>query len=192
MKKKDLFVWMILVLACVSLVFMTSCAQQQKVKAEEVTAPAKGDTGTEKGTSDKGTAAAADEAEKKRQEELERQRQLQIQIDAFESVSIYFDFDRSELKAEAQLALKNKAAWLSKNAGYYVRIEGHCDERGTNEYNLALGERRAKAAKDFLVSLGVSGDRIRTISYGEERPADPGHNEVSWARNRRDDFKLFK
>ncbi|MFP3929181.1 MAG: OmpA family protein, partial [Desulfobacteraceae bacterium] len=73
-----------------------------------------------------------------------------------------------------------------------VRIEGHCDERGTNEYNLALGERRANAAKKYLISLGVSEDRVRTISYGEERPADPRHNEEAWAKNRRDEFKLFK
>ena len=71
-----------------------------------------------------------------------------------------------------------------------VQIQGHCDERGTNEYNLALGERRAMAAYNYLVTLGVPGDRLSTISYGEEMPVDPGHNEEAWAKNRRDEFKV--
>lgn len=189
MKKNALFIWMVLVLACASLVFMSSCAQQQKVKGEEPTAKVEEVKDGGDGQQAQGPGAGDDSD---RQAELDRLRALQIQIDNFESVAIYFDFDRSELKEDAQLALKNKAMWLSKNTDYNVRIEGHCDERGTNEYNLALGERRAKAAKDFMVSLGIAEDRIRTISYGEERPADPGHNEVAWARNRRDEFKLFK
>jgi peptidoglycan-associated lipoprotein len=188
MKKKAWFVWMVVALACSSLMLMTSCAKKQVGVGEtEVSQQAGG--GQEAGVpSDEGY----DEREKKRQAELEALRQKQLEIDAFESVNIYFDFDKSELKPESQLALKNKAAWLKGNPTYSLRIEGHCDERGTNEYNLALGERRANAAMNFLTSLGVSGDRIKTISYGEERPADPGHNEAAWARNRRDEFKLFK
>jgi peptidoglycan-associated lipoprotein len=96
------------------------------------------------------------------------------------------------LKAPARAILENKAAWLRANGRYKVRIEGHCDERGTNEYNLALGERRANSAFKYLNALGVSADRMSTISYGEERPADPGHNEAAWAKNRRDEFKLYK
>jgi peptidoglycan-associated lipoprotein len=73
-----------------------------------------------------------------------------------------------------------------------VRIEGNCDERGSDDYNMALGERRAKAAKDYLVNLGIASDRISTISYGEEKPADPGHDEEAWARNRRAEFVIVK
>ncbi len=191
MKKKALFVWVVLAIACSSLLLMTSCAKKQVTTGPPEGAEQKAaveETQEGKIPSDEGYA----EREKKRQAELEALRQKQLEIDAFESVNIYFDFDKSELKPEAQIALKNKAAWLEKNPEYSLRIEGHCDERGTNEYNLALGERRANAAANFLKSLGISGDRIRTISYGEERPADPRHNETAWARNRRDEFKLFK
>lgn len=99
---------------------------------------------------------------------------------------IFFDFDKSTLREDAKMTLTKNAEVL-KNAGPFT-IEGHCDERGTNAYNLALGERRAKAARDFLVSLGVDPAMITTISYGEERPFDPGHNEEAWAKNRRAHF----
>lgn len=81
---------------------------------------------------------------------------------------------------------------MSKNADANIRIEGHCDERGTSEYNLALGDRRANSAKKYLVDLGISAERLSTISYGEEKPADPGHNEAAWAKNRRDEIKRMK
>ncbi len=110
----------------------------------------------------------------------------------FENQNIYFDFDRSNLKPEAQLILRQKADYLRANPSYSVLIAGNCDERGTEEYNLALGERRAMSAKKFLVALGISPDRIKTISYGELRPADPASNPVAWALNRRDTFKLFQ
>jgi peptidoglycan-associated lipoprotein len=100
----------------------------------------------------------------------------------------FFDFDEAALRADAKSALENNAKWLQKNTGSGVVIEGHCDERGSVEYNLALGERRAKAAKDYLVSYGISASRLTTISYGEERPFDPGHSETAWAQNRRAHF----
>ncbi len=103
--------------------------------------------------------------------------------------TIYFDFDRSELKAEARGVLKGIAEAMNGN-DLSVRIEGHCDERGTSEYNMALGERRAQAAKRYLIQLGVPGSRLSTISYGEEKPADSGHNEGAWSRNRRDEFTV--
>lgn len=102
--------------------------------------------------------------------------------------TIYFDYDKYNLRSEAKTALGNNAKSLRENADLTVLIEGHCDERGTVEYNLALGEKRAKAARDYLVDLGVQADRIRTISYGEERPADPGHTESAWGKNRRAEF----
>ncbi len=97
----------------------------------------------------------------------------------------FFAFDESTLTPDAQTALTNSANWLKKNAQYNLLIEGHCDERGTEQYNLALGDRRANTAKEYLTTLGVDGSRIRTVSYGEERPFDPGHDEAAWAKNRR-------
>jgi peptidoglycan-associated lipoprotein len=104
---------------------------------------------------------------------------------------IHFEFDQSSLTSEAQEVLKRDADWLRSNSSVAVEIEGHCDERGTIEYNLALGDRRARSAKDFLVNLGVSSTRMRTISYGKEMPLDPGHNEGAWAKNRRDHFTII-
>ncbi len=97
----------------------------------------------------------------------------------------YFDFDKYELRDDARSALATDAEWLKKYPSIQILIEGHCDERGTNEYNLALGERRANAAKDYLVSLGVDGGRIKTVSYGKERPSCTESNEECWAKNRR-------
>ena len=99
--------------------------------------------------------------------------------------TIYFDFDKSNLSGQAQSTLKENATWLQGNPSTRVSLEGHCDERGTNEYNMALGQRRAKSAQDYLRSLGVGADRLSITSYGEEVPAEPGHNEAAWAKNRR-------
>jgi len=101
---------------------------------------------------------------------------------------IYFEFDKSTLTPAAQDNLLRKAEWLRENPYATVTIEGHCDERGTNEYNLALGDRRAESAKAFLIDLGIDPARLTTISYGEERPVDPRRNEEAWAKNRRDHF----
>jgi peptidoglycan-associated lipoprotein len=101
---------------------------------------------------------------------------------------IYFDFDKSTLTPAAQDNLMQKAEWLRENPDRTATIEGHCDDRGTNEYNLALGDRRAESAKAFLVDLGIDASRLNTISYGEERPVDPRNNEEAWAKNRRDHF----
>ena len=101
---------------------------------------------------------------------------------------IYFDFDKSTLTAAAQDNLLRKAEWLRENSDASVTIAGHCDERGTNEYNLALGDRRAESAKSFLIDLGIGSSRLTTISYGEERPVDPRRKEEAWAKNRRDHF----
>jgi peptidoglycan-associated lipoprotein len=98
---------------------------------------------------------------------------------------VFFDYNGDTLDSESQEKLKAQAAWLGKYPNVRVNIEGHCDERGTREYNLALGERRAEAVRSFLASLGVSGDRMNTVSYGKERPDAVGSDEESWARNRR-------
>jgi peptidoglycan-associated lipoprotein len=98
---------------------------------------------------------------------------------------VFFDFDKYDLKTPARATLEKQAAWLKKYPNVTVTIEGHCDERGTREYNLALGQRRANAARDYLVSLGVGANRVKIISYGKERPVALGHNEEAWAQNRR-------
>lgn len=98
---------------------------------------------------------------------------------------VFFSFNKSDLSAEARATLDRQAAWLKKYPAVKVTVEGHCDERGTREYNLALGERRATAAKNYLVAAGISAARIKTISYGKERPAVIGSNEAAWAQNRR-------
>lgn len=104
--------------------------------------------------------------------------------------TVYFAFDSSELSAETQSKLNNLADYLRNNSTVSVQIEGHCDERGTVQYNLALGERRALSVKNFLTNLGIADGRLTTISYGEEKPVDPGHSEAAWAKNRRSEFIL--
>lgn len=106
----------------------------------------------------------------------------------------FFSYDESTLDADAQAALSASATWLkgSQGASYNVLIQGHCDERGTEQYNLALGDRRANVAKDYLVTLGVDSSRIKTVSYGEERPFEEGHDDTAWAQNRRAHLVLVR
>ena len=103
---------------------------------------------------------------------------------------VFFAFDSAELSPDAVATLKANGDMLKKYSSWRITIEGHCDERGTAEYNLALGERRAGAARTYLVSLGIPADRIQTVSYGKEFPFDPGHTEEAWARNRRGHFVI--
>ena len=98
---------------------------------------------------------------------------------------VFFDFDKSTLSAEGKATLDKQAAWLKKYPQWAITVEGHCDERGTREYNLALGERRANAVKKYLASAGIADSRLKTISYGKERPAVQGSNDAAWAQNRR-------
>jgi peptidoglycan-associated lipoprotein len=102
--------------------------------------------------------------------------------------TVYFEFDSSTLSDAARQALAKNSAVMKKNPQARIRVEGHCDERGSDEYNLALGERRAQTAVRYLTTLGVPADRLSTISYGKEKPADPGHDDNAWAKNRRDEF----
>jgi len=98
---------------------------------------------------------------------------------------VFFGYDKSNVSADGRTQLEKQAAWLKRFGNVNVVIEGHADERGTREYNLGLGERRANSAKDFLIAIGISPNRIKVISYGKERPAALGHNEASWRQNRR-------
>ena len=133
-----------------------------------------------------------EEAKKLKEQELEKslvaKKEQGIEGVVYESKlfkDIHFEFDKYDIRREDEEILRENAAWLKKNPKMKIQIEGHCDERGTAEYNLALGERRANTTKKYLLSLGISSDRISTISYGEEKPLDPGHNEEAWAKNRR-------
>ncbi|MDR0882476.1 MAG: peptidoglycan-associated lipoprotein Pal [Candidatus Adiutrix sp.] len=110
------------------------------------------------------------------------------QKSAFLGDHVYFDFDRYNIRPDGAAIIQAKAAFLSQYTGVQTEIQGHCDERGTEVYNMALGDRRARAAYNYITSLGISGSRLTTVSYGEERPLDPGHNESAWARNRRAQF----
>ena len=101
---------------------------------------------------------------------------------------VHFDYNKSEIRADARPTLEKIAKWLNEHGSVQLMIEGHCDERGSNEYNLALGEQRALAIRRYIVGLGISGDKLHTVSYGEERPLDPGHSESAWSKNRRGHF----
>ena len=134
-------------------------------------------------------AAIREEELKEDQLRTESER-FQSAREMFENEDILFEFDSASLSVEAQEILRAKAAWLRENPRAQVMIEGHCDERGTNEYNLALGDRRAFSSKSFLVDLGIADSRLTTIRYGEERPLDSRSTEDAWAQNRRAHFVI--
>lgn len=138
---------------------------------------------------------AAQEAEARRRA-AEEQARTQAAAEALEraraalTASIYFEFDASTIQDDAKATLDQKVALLRANPDVKLRIEGNADERGSEEYNLALGMRRAEAAKQYITGFGVEGSRLATMSNGEDKPADPGHDESAWAKNRRDDFTV--
>jgi peptidoglycan-associated lipoprotein len=169
-----------------AMLFPVSCAKKEVVQ----TPPAF----TTQPESLKTADRSADDAE---QAKLLKKDKLRIEAaareaarSAFISENIPFAFDSSLLSQRAQQILETKAEYLHANAGVLITVEGHCDERGTDAYNLALGERRAESVKIFLVTLGIDADRLNTVTYGEERPIAIGHNEESWAKNRRAQFKI--
>lgn len=118
------------------------------------------------------------------------QQEMMATRNEFENQDIYFAYDSAALSRTAQEKLREKARWMKQYPTVSAVVEGHCDERGTSEYNLALGDRRAESAKAYMINLGVSPSRLVTISYGEERPADPRKTEEAWARNRRVHFEV--
>jgi len=139
-----------------------------------------------------------EEAKKAKEQEFEKslvaKKEPGIAGEVFESrllKDVHFDFDKYDIRPGDADILKENAALLMKYPKVKIQVEGHCDERGTSEYNLALGERRANAAKNYLLSLGISTDRISSISYGEEKPLDAGHNEEAWTKNRRGHFVIL-
>jgi peptidoglycan-associated lipoprotein len=186
--------WIIMALALVLLVFFIVPSCTKKTISSE---PA--------------TTISAEEEARRRAEEEARQKALSeedlkeesigekmaeegvaSETAVFENEDIYFEFDSIRLTPEAQEILTKKANWLRENPQATVTIEGHCDNRGTNEYNLALGEGRAQSAKAFLTDLGIDPSRLNTLSYGEERPINPAQTEEAWAQNRRGHFVIDK
>ena len=202
--KRNLVVATLVVFAFSSIFLLSSCAKKQVITEEkEMEAPAPEVAKEEKAAVPAAKEEKMEEAKIERLKELEEAKKIEAAIDEemawmerraakFEAEAIYFDFDKSFIRLEYRPVLQEKAAFLKDYPDMRARIEGNCDERGTNEYNLALGDRRGSSAKNFLISLGIAADRIETISYGEERPRGLGHNEASWSQNRRDDFVLVR
>jgi peptidoglycan-associated lipoprotein len=172
MMKKNIILVGMFIVAVFALTIFTGCAEKKAVvtegTAQDEAAPAQSAATTKEQSAKVEPAATAETAVK----------------------DIFFEFDKSNISPDAREILKTNADFLLKNGNSKVVIEGHCDERGTAEYNMALGQRRAQETKNYLVNLGIKEPRIKTISYGEERPFDPGHDEDAWAKNRRAHFAV--
>jgi peptidoglycan-associated lipoprotein len=191
MRKRMMTGMIALAFFCSALLLLTACGKKQV--AVSPTTDIAAEEAARKSAEEAKLRAEAEAKARAKEEAKDRAEAERAQMLAeFDSGNIYFEFDESTLGPEAQAVLKKKADVLRANPSFSSEITGHCDERGTNEYNLALGERRARSAKKFLMALGISGDRIKTISYGEEKPADTRSNEEAWAKNRRDEFTLIK
>ena len=185
--RKNVRSFMLLVLILPFMFFAVSCAKQVvATETDTPTAPTAAPT-VEPGK--RADEEAAREA-RLREERLRSEAAAQTARDRFVNENVQFEFDSAALTTDAQRILNEKAAYLRANPNLRVTIEGHCDERGTGAYNLALGERRAESARTFLTNLGIEGGRLKTISYGEEQPLDTGRNEAAWARNRRAQFVI--
>ncbi|HJV34040.1 peptidoglycan-associated lipoprotein Pal [Geomonas sp.] len=189
----------LLLLVSCGAVLASGCAKHEMVKKDEgiaqvaapVAAPVKQEApkavakpqSVEQKVVEQPVAPAASDAQRQARELAALQNDLQ---------KIYFNFDSANLSEQARNNLVKNADLLRKSEKAKVRIEGNCDERGSDDYNLALGEKRAKEAKQYLVGLGISGDRLSTVSYGKEKPVAAGHDEASWAKNRRDEFVILR
>lgn len=185
--RKNFWMMLALILILPAMLFTVSCAKKA-VGTEPAPAPEETPMEPQTTADDDAAEKARLEAERLQAEEAERAR-IAAQ-NAFVNEDVYFEFDSAALLPVAQDLLSQKAGYIQAMPGLSITIEGHCDERGTDAYNMALGERRAEAAKAFLVNIGVSASQINTISYGEERPVDTGKNEEAWAKNRRAHFML--
>lgn len=216
MKKRRLWVGLVALTLCLFVTFLTGCTKKGEIKnkllvpqAQKPVATATTETADEQAareralqkqgalqeqtlreqTIGKTAAQATQEAAEKAKKEASTQeaailKELQIP-------DITFDYDKYSLTSEAQAILRSHAPAFLKYKEYKLVVEGHCDERGTVEYNLALGEERAVQTAKYLMNLGIEKERIKTISYGKEKPLDPDHNEAAWAKNRRAHFVVF-
>ncbi|AJE03927.1 peptidoglycan-associated lipoprotein Pal [Geobacter pickeringii] len=177
---------------------MAGCAKQEMVKKDEPIAPTQTKAAPQQPVAKQEPQNAAVKEQPIRQDSVKEaaSQKAAAEDSALAALkaalqTIYFDFDASTLSDAAKGNLSKNAEVLKKNPTAKVQIAGSCDERGSDEYNLALGEKRAQAAKKYLVTMGVAADRLATISYGKEKPAEPGHSEAAWAKNRRDDFDVL-
>lgn len=192
LKRASFYVVFVLLVA---MLMNTGCAKQEVVKKDEGIASAPNvkqvdPPKTNVTTSKQENTSTATQVSSPHAPASAQQAQKALSIDQLQSAldKIYFDFDSAGLSESARGTLTKNAAVLTKEPTVKIRIEGNCDERGSSEYNLALGERRAKAAQQYLVTLGIKPDRLSIISYGKEKPAVRGDDESAWARNRRDEF----
>lgn len=179
---------------CVSVFMIAGCANKEVVKSDEPVVQKTEAAKPAAPAAAKANASGAAQNQAQKAAEQAKQNAGQsakatTQQSSFET--IYFNFDQSDLSQAARDVLsKNAAAMLKAQPNAKIKIEGNCDDRGSAEYNLALGERRANSALKYLVNMGVSADRLSVVSYGKERPAVAGHDEAAWAKNRRDDFVI--
>jgi len=180
--KQQLLMNLMMAVLVAGLLTMAACSKPQVAEPVIVNQEQSGETDAQE--------AARLEAERIKAQQLEDQRQARIAEakSRFFNQNILFDYDSAELTSQAKVLLREKADWLQANPSETVMIEGHCDERGTTVYNLALGEKRAKAARSYLVDLGVSAHRLGTVTYGEEKPLDPAPTEAAYRVNRRAQF----
>ena len=187
-----------LLLVVPGLMFVASCAKKPVVSEPAVIPAVEEDAEAERLAAEEKARAAQKDLEERRLREARireearerREREEMAERERFVNEDIHFEFDKSRLLPEAKEILRQKAKWLRAHPDVSVVVEGHCDERGTNEYNMALGDRRAQSAKTFLMDMGIASGRLTTISYGEEKPLDPRHDEEAWAKNRRTHFVI--
>lgn len=187
MKRSATVIGIVMLIFCVSLLFMAGCTKKTVSKDEGLV------TGERKAAPAEVKPAPAVKPSPQESRELALRRDAAADNEVAKAREIEFEdirfaYDKAVIEPAAREVLKSVAAWMLKNRNYALVVEGHCDERGTVEYNLALGQRRADAAMKYLVDLGVNKADISTISYGKERPLDPGQNEEAWAKNRRANF----
>jgi peptidoglycan-associated lipoprotein len=182
------------VLAVALAVGMTACGGQRQPPPEPEPAVRNDNGDAARREAEAAQRRAADEEARRRAADEERRAEEARRLAEAERVigeMIHFDFDKSNVRADAQAILDRKLAVLRANAGYRIRIEGHCDERGTDDYNMALGNRRAISTKAYLTDRGIEASRIEIVSRGEERPLDSRRNEQGWAVNRRAEFHIL-
>jgi peptidoglycan-associated lipoprotein len=161
--------WKVMVLAVVAVIAVSGCKKPIK----------KGDAGAASGYQDVPLTEYSLEDFSKPSAELE-----------YVFQNVHFDYNKYDIKSSEAPILEGIAKWMNDNSAKHVLVEGHCDERGSNEYNMALGEQRALSVRHYLISLGIEAEKLHTVSYGEERPADAGHDEAAWAKNRRAEFLI--
>src|SRR5437764_3296966 len=191
----------LLLLSGLAVAAMAACGGKKPEPVTPVAGPDADSLARAQRAHDDSMRAAQEEGDRKAREEAERRQKTADSLagigrstDAVKTIlatMIHFDYDKAIIRGGDAAVLDQKVAILQANPGLRIRISGHCDERGSDEYNLALGNRRATAAKQYVVSHGIDGSRIETVSYGEERPLAQGHDEEAWAQNRRDEFEIL-